>query len=222
MLFLSVFGYCQTKPSLNNQAKKIQNIWFDSIIGQRNLHIDQGEIYYEKYRTLNNNHHFLFDNKFIKGKLKYNNQIYDDVLMKYDIYQDNLILKISSETEIFPIILNKELTSFFEIRNKSFYNFNLGFYEVIYKTKNITLVKKYFSKKETIQKKFIYSNFTHEEELFILKNNKFFSVKTKKHFYKIFPNQKKIVDNFFKINKRKNKNISLSFILNLLKKLNGE
>ena len=209
--------------SLFSQENKQELVWFDNIIHQKNLPIDQGIIYAEKYRTFNRNHHFLFDNAFLKGNLKYNNQMYYNVSMKYDTYDDNLILKINSKTEIFSIILNKELTSFFQINGRTFYNINSsGFYEILYKSKNETLVKKHFSKKETLEKEFVYSNFTHEEKLFIFKDNKFHTMSNEKDFHEIFPTKKKVITDFFEMNKRKNIEDNAGFILNLIKKLNNE
>jgi hypothetical protein len=210
--------------TLFSQENKQELVWFDSLINQKNLPINQGVIFSEKHRTFNKNHHFLFENTFFKGNLKYNNQMYYNVSMKYDTYNDNLILKINSITENFHVILNKELISSFQLNNKTFYNINLsGFYEVIYKSESGTLVRKHFSKRKAIKEEdFFYSDFTHEETVLLHKNNKFHVLKKKKHFHKIFPNKKKMITDFFKMNKRENENNNTAFILNLIKKLNNE
>jgi len=210
--------------TLFSQENKQELLWFDDVVSQQNLPINQGIKYSEKYKTFNRNHHFLFADKFQKGDLKYNNQMYYNISMKYDTYEDNLILKISSKKENFPIILNRELISFFKINNKTFYNINLaGFYEILYKSENISLIKKYFSKKNQLKNNsFIYPNFTHEETLLILKNNKFQSIKKKKYFHKIFPNKKKLINVFFRMNTIMRKKNNEAFILKLIKKLDNE
>lgn len=207
--------------TLFSQENKQELVWFDNFVSQQNLPINQGVKYSKKYKTFKGNHHFLFANKFQKGNLKYNNQMYYNVSMKYDTYHDNLILKINSKSEDFSVILNKELISYFEINNKKFDNINsLGFYEILYKTDHITLVRKFSSKKKDIKKSlFLYSKFTLEETLLLLKNNTFYTVKNRKHFHKIFPNKKNLVNDFFKMNKEKQ---SATFIINLIKKLNNE
>ena len=196
---------------------------FDAVVGQHNLGINVGIKYSEKYKTFNRNHHFLFADKFQKGAVKYNNQMYYNVLMKYDTYEDNLILKINSKTEDFPIILNRELISFFKMNNKTFYNIKQGFYEILYQSNNIALIKKHFSEKNELKKNsLIYPNFTHEETLLILKNNEFISVRKKKYFHKIFPTKKKLINVFYRMNTAMKKKNNEAFILNLIKKLDNE
>lgn len=223
-LLVLFFICCYSLVSSQSNENKETYALFDAIIGQQNLEINVGIKYTEKYKTFNRNHHFLFADKFQKGTLKYNNQMYYNISMKYDTYEDNLILKINSKTENFPIILNRELISFFKLNNKAFYNINLsGFYEIIYKSENITLVKKHFSKKHKLtNNSFIYPNFTHEETLLILKNNKFQSVKKKKYFHEIFPNKKKLINGFFRMNTTMKKKDNATFVLNLIKKLDNE
>ena len=209
--------------TLISQENKQELVWFDNLIGQQNLSLNQGVIYSENYKAFNRHHPFLFWGEFQKGNLKYNNQMYYNVFLKYNIFNDNLILN-SSKTENFSIILNKELISFFEIKNKTFYNINLaGFYEILYESEDITLVRKYFSKKKNIKEGFsTYATFTHEEKLLILKKNKFHIIKKKENFHKIFPNKKRLINDFFKNNKEIKKKNNTEFTVNLIKKLNNE
>jgi hypothetical protein len=214
--------FCTLTYAQSNENKSTF-VLFDAVVGQHNLGINVGIKYSEKYKTFNRNHHFLFADKFQKGAVKYNNQMYYNVLMKYDTYEDNLILKINSKTEDFPIILNRELISFFKMNNKTFYNIKQGFYEILYQSNNIALIKKHFSEKNELKKNsLIYPNFTHEETLLILKNNEFISVRKKKYFHKIFPTKKKLINVFYRMNTAMKKKNNEAFILNLIKKLDNE
>jgi len=215
---------CYTLTYSQSNENKDAYVLFDTAIGRKNLNINVGVKYSEKFKTFNRNHHFLFADKFQKGDVKYDNQMYYNVSMKYDTYHDNLIVQINSESENFPIILNRELISFFNLYNKTFYNINsVGFYEIIYKSENTALVKKHFSiKNQLTNNSFIYPNFTHEEALLVLKNDKFQSIKKKKYFHQIFPNKKKAINLFFRMNSTMKKTDHAAFVLKLIKKLDNE
>jgi hypothetical protein len=56
-----------------SQDNKDALIWFDNVIGQKNIAINSGVKYTKKHVTLKGNHNFLFQNKFYKGNVNYDN-----------------------------------------------------------------------------------------------------------------------------------------------------
>lgn len=169
---------------------------------------------------------FYFENEFYKGNLNLKGREFNDVLLKFDIEQQKLILKGFVDSLKFEIIvLNDNYVKNFVLHDKYFVNIsNLlqtktqkGFYELIYHG-NFVFVKSY-------QKEYLgvysnrYPNGKYSQtkvEKFIIKNNIKYRIKNKKSIYLIFPEQKLLLKKFMKDNKiklRKASNNSLNILM---------
>ena len=117
MRYLILLFFCINSSSLfsqNNSSSENYYNWFDNIIGINNTNLLNGIEFKEEYRTLENNSQYFFSNQFIPGDLIYNGQPYYDVDMKYDIYEDQLIIRLVDNTGYFAIKLIKELVESFK------------------------------------------------------------------------------------------------------------
>jgi hypothetical protein len=199
-LLLTVFF---TVPTLAQENSNSLYKAFDNIVGLKNTDLSYGTLYTEKYRTLEDNHPFLDQSNFVIGNVKYQNQVFFDVFMKYDIAEDHLILNLSSTFENRSIILEKSFVTSFTIANKSFFKVKeYGFCEVLQKANAIELFKKNVKeKKKKLNTSFVYYKFL-ENNYYLLKyNDAYYKVENKKDFYNIFPSSKNIIATFYKENK---------------------
>ncbi len=217
--------------SLQSQTNsdRINNYnWFDSKIGIENTGIYNGIIYKEKFRTENGNHKYYLTSQFINGNIIYNGQPYYNVEMKYDIYEDNLIIKLHDESEYSIIQLINDKVDEFSINNhkflkisekhENFFNEAIsGFYEISYQSKHLKLLKKHIkSRKERIVGNFVYSQFKDESEYFIFFNDGYYKINSKKYLIKLFPELKKNINNFYNFNKPLHKLDQDTFMTNLI------
>ena len=188
--------------------------WFDNIIGLENTGIYTGIIYEEKFRTIDGNHKFYMTSQFINGNIIYDGQPYFDIEMKYDIYEDKLIVKLPSYSAYIILQLISDKIDEFSIKNhqfikvydkhEEFFNETLsGFYEITYQSKHLNLLKKHVkSRKERLGENFVYSLFKDKSEYFIIFNGRYYKINSKSELKKIFPKLEKNINSFYNSNKR--------------------
>ena len=218
--FLLFFIYTINFFSQSNEKEAL--VWFDNIVGKKNLDINIGVRYVEKYRSLEGNYHFLFNNQFNKSTIKYDNQTYYEVPIKYDILDDDIIVNIPSERENYSLILNKSKIESFILFNKLFVNLKeYGINEKLYSNNKVTLFKKYSGHASTfIHKNNYFNKFSLNLKHLIFIKGKFYSANSKKELKKIFLNKKDLINTYFSNNKKKFRDSKDDFLIELLKKLN--
>ncbi|WP_431243879.1 hypothetical protein ACQ9BO_05080 [Flavobacterium sp. P21] len=185
--------------------KEVSN-YLDKTIGEEILNINNGKIHSDPY-NLKNSHNYYLNKNFVKGSVFYDNQLYENILIKYDIYKDQLV-KSFENNSAFGITLINEKTDYFLIGDKRFVNIDnkfkypktiTGFFEEKYLGKNISLYIKYFkTAKETIIETTLYTEFKEDIDYQILYNSKFTSVNTQKEIVTTFPQLKKEIKDFYK------------------------
>jgi hypothetical protein len=196
---------------------------FDEVIGLKNTDLSYGKLFYEKYRTLKDNNQYFLKNEFVKGDVTYQNQIFYDVLIKYDLAEDNLIVNLPSTFENRSIILEKYFLEKFTLQNSTFLNLkNHGLHELLFSSNGVILYKKWIKlKKKKLNKSFVYYKFIEENFYSLRLNNNYYEINNKKDIIKIFPNQKKLISSFFKSNKGLYKNDLDTFYLLLSEKISS-
>lgn len=203
--------FSQTSSELNNYYT-----WFDWVIGEGNTSLYNGTNYIEKYITEKDNHKFFLLNEYTSGNLVYNNQAYYNIYMKYDLYEDDLIVKLPNESFHLFIKLIKEKVDEFTIKrsdysskehrfisNSKFKNNNgelpVGFYEVIEETSSIILLQKHHkSRTKYIESLNSYSKFSESNYFAILFKNNYYKIDSKKDLINLFPDFKKNISTFYR------------------------
>lgn len=205
--------FCQ-----NNQSQKEYYNWFDEIVGADNTNLFSGIEYREEYRKLKENTNFFISPKFLTGSVNYDGESYFDIEMKYDVYEQELIIRFQNRgagTTVIKLIKNKvkEFTidkhRFVQLFNSDLNRANFsGFYEVLSEKPFFTVFKQHKKNKE--ERFYIgrmYDDFkTLKTDLLILHKNKYHEIKNKKELLKLFPEFKKEL----KVSFNKNKNIQKS------------
>lgn len=198
---------------------------FDKTVGTLNTKLSYGVLFEEKYRKVTkNNHNFFLSDMFQKGNVRYQNEDFFDIEIKYDITNDILITRITNEQQKLSIILEKNLVKSFQISNFNFVNTfpqEYGYLEEVATFDNFSILKKHSKivEKKT-NKSFIHHTFKKEvSQYYLLYNKNFFPIKSKKDFFKIFPKQKKLIHTFFNKNSSMKKHNYKIFATKLMKQL---
>ncbi|OXG09503.1 hypothetical protein BC749_101975 [Flavobacterium araucananum] len=224
-IFLNIYSsYSQTshETSLYN--------WFDKNIGVESLDFENGPAHLNFDKLANNKNRYYISEDFIKGNIHYNNQDYFDLLLNYDTYNDELVLKPYGESNTTKINVIKDNISYFKIGNDKFVNlktlntttFRKGYYKEILTGNNITLFIKYYKEKKKINKDEIdLIEFIPKYEFIVLKENKFYLVNDKKEIIILFPDSKKKINDFYATYRSLKKDDTPLFMQNLLKHINN-
>ncbi|SDS16565.1 hypothetical protein SAMN05216503_2189 [Polaribacter sp. KT25b] len=211
LLLYPINSFCQT-------SEKDALVWFDSIIGKKNLDINIGIRYIEKFRTLKDNSQFLIDDKFYASTINYNGQTYYNIPLKYDIYKDDLIFKIKSYHENYSTILDKTKIKSFITDGKLFINIaDNGFNEKLFSENNFVIYKKNSKRViKSIKSDFYYDEFILNNSYSLLVDDKFVPANEKSDWKKVFPSKKSEINKFFKKNRKKLKTSPDIFMKELL------
>ena len=228
-IYLSSFSFY----SQNEFIKGTYYKWFDSIIDISNTNLLNGIDFKEKYRTLEDNNQYFLTKQFLPGYVVYDGQPYYDIPMKYDIYSNELIIKLANSNSYFAIQLLKEHIESFQIDNHQFinsnqlestlaFNENKDFYEVLFRSHNLSLFKKHIKNiQQRRNDKFAYSAFIYKSEFLIDFNNKIFNINSKKNIMQLFPEYKKSINAFYKKNRVLMKFNYDKFLANLMEYVNS-
>ncbi len=206
---------------------------FDKMLGTQSLAFTNGAIHLNNDKTVKNKHRYFENDAFSRGEINYNDQLYYNLNLKYDLYNDDLVVNVEENLNYSGLNLVSENLRHFVILNKKFVNsnsftnfpvdFKKGFYEEIKFPKNVTLYVKYFkTKKEVIDDKSIIFDYKLQNNFVLLKNNVFYEINSKNKIAKIFTNSKREIDKFYDDKKSLEKENKALFIAELIKILSLE
>lgn len=143
-------------PSCAAQAKEYLRSpynWFDSLIGIENLEIHYGAVYVEKHRSKSKKSKFFPSPYFTMGDVVIDDLPYYSLNLKYNIYEDELLMQVANSLGGKVLQLHKTKISHFTIGSHTFIKINdskakknqidPGFYEVLLEKPSFTLLKKH-------------------------------------------------------------------------------
>lgn len=229
LIILCSFSKLSIVSAQSNNNESVYN-WFDKTIGKENLGVNNGAIHTNYNLRLNDQNRYLDSNKFIIGNVNYDAQDYFDVNLKYDIYNDELILKPYGESDYISITLAKEKVKAFTIYNTKFVNLNLelplefskGYYEENLMGKSFVFyIKHYKIKEEILKGNSVFTNYFYINKFILFSENKFNKINSKSDILKLFPDYKREITNFYKTYKDLKKQNELKFTKNLMIYINN-
>ena len=211
-LQILVFGLLFFNPaSLFGQNQNDHAIYynsFDSLVNIGNTGLCNGIEYESPFKILNNKHQFFESGEYSIGNVIYDGQPYYNVLMKYDIWNDDVIVKLQAEFNFHSIRLIREKVDEFSIHgidftNTAFENSNmrygdLGFVQILYQGEHITAIKKHRRVKNEILDIIVYTYFEEKNKYFIIYKEKEYQVNSKKDVLKIIPDYRKEIKSLYK------------------------
>ena len=217
-LFLIIFNFSFSQKSSNSELYN----WFDNVVCRENLDINNGSLYLNLDKTGKGVSRFIKDEVFLLGSVLYDNHLYENCLLNYDVSLDLLVLKFKSDLNRQGLYLRKDKTFKFEINNQKFVNlsynkslpdgFENGFYEENFKSEEFT----FYIKTKKIKSKIIeddknLDNFIPSFEFVIYKEGRFFKINSKRNIIDLFPKQKLKIKFFYENNYKLEKENKQSF-----------
>ncbi|SHG26869.1 hypothetical protein [Flagellimonas flava] len=204
--------------------------YFDQKIGVENTGLYQGVVYAEKYRTINELTQFFKTRDFLPGSVCYDGQCYYDLDLRYDVFEDQVLLKLISKAGGGTLKLFKDKIGSFEIDGHQFIRLDqkdatglnaYGFYEIAYDGPRFTLyskpTKKNFQRKD---RRSLYYEFPDgPTEHVLLYNGNYHIVNSKKEQVQVFPDLKKDIDKFYNLARRLRKSDPNGFHVGLMKRI---
>jgi len=177
--------------------------WFDAIIGQTNSGIFKGVAYTNEFRIINERNQFYNKADFETGSVTYDGQPYLEVPLKYDAYNDQLLIRNEALATTPIMIFDTEQVSDFKIGEDAFDfvetvssrgNELSGFFEILLRTDSLLLYKKHTKKllKRTDEQR-VYYEFKNKHFYVIRYRDDYFEVNRAKGLNGIFPDRRKSI-----------------------------
>ncbi len=215
--------------SQDNSQNKIYET-YDKIVGLDNTGLYNGTEFTDPFLNTDGSFRYFNGFDYTKGSLKYNGQYYTNVSLKYDLLDDNLLVRSDDNLSIFNVKLIPEFLSEFSIYNKHFIrltatNLSLsgnGFFEKAYPGKDLSLYIKHTKKKKDKPLKSGIQYSFKEANFYVLQNEGvYYLVDSSKDIEKILPLQKEHIRNFHKTYKSLSKTDFDTYMTKLVKYLDG-
>lgn len=230
-ILISIYAILISPQVVNSQSLTTSLSDFsDSIIGKENLNINNGFIANEQYYTLNKSSIYFKDSKFSLGSVFYENQLYGNLPINYDTFNDQLLLRPNGNDDLKSVIVKKEYASYFILLDKKFVNLNNakktnenflnGYFEEIIISKNLVLyIKNSKTKSDKIENNRVVIEFTENKQFVIFFNEKFYKF-NQNTVEELFPDLKNQIKTFYSDNLKLQKSDEQHFIEKLLKQIN--
>jgi hypothetical protein len=177
----------ETRTDYNKLYKSVMDEYgFDQVLVN-------GILYEDKYWK-KTGHQFLLNDQFNLGTLVYREKKYEGVEMKYDIYDQQLILSIISNNSIVRFIPQNDFISAFSLGDKFFSRYNFQneprYYQVVFETEKLKCLY-YWSKEKHYSSDQNYSGYNEfsesEKEKFLTMDGSFKKYMNNKSFTELFP-----------------------------------
>jgi hypothetical protein len=197
--------------------KTVEIIQPDTLLDNQSLY--NGKIWRNLYYLVTDDQ-FLFSKEYLPGILTISGKTFNNILLKYDIFKDEILTPIDSGR---ILQLNKELIDSFSISflNRKYQFIKMkedtlkaykSFFNVLYKGKT-TLLLKFEKKIDKLSVEGKYDKFYQIDRIFIVSAEKLYPVSGKGDLYKLFPEDKIQIKDFMKKSKlRISEKVPESFI----------
>ncbi|MFC4220113.1 hypothetical protein [Flagellimonas marina] len=203
---------------------------FDKTVGIENTGLYQGLVYVERFRTINERVQFYKGVDFLPGSVHYDGQWYHDLELKYDAYDDEVLLMLITEAGGGTIKLFKNYLEGFMLDGEQFVKIlkddapllkEHGFYAVSMEGTYFTLYTRYTKRSfEKRDKRFLYYEFLDgPSEYVLLHKGQFHTFNSKKDAIDLFPGLKKEIKAFYALARRQSKTDPDGFKISLAKRI---
>lgn len=202
--------------------------WFDNQVGIENTRLLNGSAYSDRHRTINSKNK-LYQGSAQNGSVLYDGQWFPDLQMRYNIYDDVLIVQMESSMGVNIIQLVKEKVAKFSLSGANFINVSPtpsapqvnGFYELLWEDKNFSVLKKHarsiFEKRD---RQVSYFEFEPIEGHFaFLYKDQPHLLRSRNNLVNIFPQYKNEIQAYYRTNRSELRSGPEMFYVNLFRKL---
>lgn len=174
---------------------------------KENLALCNGRLWINTYYKIKGDPYFMAG-EFLSGSVTFNGKVFPDQKLKYDIYNDEIILWVNPVT---TIILNKEMVEGVNLnyQNKAYKVINIGDDSAsvikglvnVYYDGTTTLFVKYKKMIDPLAVDKMYDIFYQTHRLYVRKDDKIYPVSGKKDLLKVLEDKVVEVKDFIKKNK---------------------
>lgn len=224
LLFVCSPSFCQ------DTSQSTYFNWFDKLVRSENSGIYDGIAYEETYRTINDKAKFFKSLDYMNGSVLYASQPYFNLEMKYDVFEDDVLIKLEDRLGGKTIKLFKDKVEKFNIDGHQFVRIEnnetlniSGFYEIVLERGQFTLFLKHIKKEfARTDRAFTYHEFIDQKGHTLLEyQGKFHEFETKKEIVTVFPEFKKEINKFYSLARRLEKSDPNEFIKALATRLDN-
>lgn len=201
------FLLCGTSAVGQEIPRELQKAYegFDATIGVQNTDIFTGVEYIEKHRMINEKHKFYRSEKFVPATVFYEDQPYFNIPIKYNIFDDLLLVKLPSqrgETE-FQLLSNR-LDGFF-LDSRRFINVYeggsefSGIFELLFEGPGMQVLKKYrLSQQKISRRELVHYEFKQKSPEYFFKYRGNYYELNRGNLLELFPSHKPEVRDYYR------------------------
>jgi hypothetical protein len=206
---------------------------FDEIVGTVSNDLSQGLRFVDVYRPYSKNDYRYFKtDEFSPGYLVFKNQPYNNINIKYDILEDQIIYRNNLDKSNFELKLSSSQISTFTIHGTTFLKlpeeasqfsfYKNGFFEQLYKGQQFNLYVKYQKdKKKQLGDKTVLYKFLTTEDLVFEYNSEYYEIDSKSDIINVIAEKKAIIKAFYKKNKILKRQNLQTFMVSLFRHLDS-
>lgn len=205
-LLVILLLYATTSVS-QTETKPVYEL-LDSAIHVQNTDLANGTEYIEQHIIKSDDHKFFQNLKYLKGNVVYEGQPYYNLDLKYNVYDDLILVRIPTAGGVRHIELHKSRVQAFNINGHNFIALKEStderkqFYEVLLDVDDTLLLKKHRKKiKKHLDRSFTYFEFKKDSpKYFVSINDTLHEIDSRRAIRKLFPEKKEQIDNFYRSN----------------------
>lgn len=231
-ILLAIFFLSSSFSQAQGEAREKQiYVKFDNIIGQENTGLLNGVEYIERNRTINEFDKYFLSSRFQPGSLIYDGQPYFEVQMKYNIWDDLILVKIPFNRGTPVLELHKSKISAFKINGHKFTNIEdqetgmdiSGFHEILLENHLFQLLKKHKLKEKTIlDKDYSYYEYRSNDPDYILfYQGNYSEINSKRELSEQFPELKREITKFYRSQRSLRKLDKDQFMRNMMREISS-
>lgn len=149
----------------------------------------------------------VYFDKYSEGKLIYNKTVYPKVMLRLDLFNDELV--IQSPIQSYPIVLDATQVEYAEVQGYEVHYLSAdklnnglkqGYYAMLYSGEDITVMKKE-SYTAIISATLSETKLSRNLKYYVCKDNNYYTVKNKKSILKVLNDRNKDLDNYIRSNR---------------------
>ena len=198
---------------------------YDNATGRSNASIYNGPIYINPYRFDQNTHQYFKENAFQNGIVIYENQPYSVDALKYDIYNNKLILQSIGDYNNIAIDLIVDKIESFSISNNKFVKLdsvgaalkNQFYEEIAINSSTKIYVRHHKTRKEIFKGDVILDRFSVSNDYFLFTDGKLITINSKRDAISAFPDFKRKINDFASSNRALSQSDRSAFMETLLR-----
>lgn len=219
-------------PFCSNGQTEYADIYdsFDSTVGLENTVLFNGIESLDFQKVVEEKNMFwLTSSGFTEGNLVYDGQFFPKILLKFNVFDDRLLVRIPINKGYSSFQLITEKIENFTLKGHHFRNLKVaagdtdlkGFYEEFLLIKKIEVFKKYRKReKKRLDKGYVfYEYYPDDPEYFLKYNGEYWSVNSKREIIEVFPEFKKEIRQIYRNQKDLRKNNIDAFMKLLFNKI---